>query len=156
MARAVRHSMTTYPRCPACGYSLRGNISGRCPECGLPINQELITLGNAETIFTRIRELQNGILALTGGIVALPSIILLALFMPLAILPFIPIAYGLIELSGVFAWRLRGRSTRVLQSVGHVDQKRFAFWFKSAIFAVVFGGIAGPIWFLVFLRLIGN
>jgi hypothetical protein len=23
--------------CPACGYCLDGNVSGRCPECGLPI-----------------------------------------------------------------------------------------------------------------------
>ncbi len=22
--------------CPACGYDLRGNVSGRCPECGTP------------------------------------------------------------------------------------------------------------------------
>lgn len=23
-------------RCVACGYSLRGNVSGTCPECGTP------------------------------------------------------------------------------------------------------------------------
>jgi hypothetical protein len=23
--------------CPRCGYSLRGNVSGRCPECGRPV-----------------------------------------------------------------------------------------------------------------------
>ena len=26
-------------RCVACGYNLRGNISGRCPECGRPIDR---------------------------------------------------------------------------------------------------------------------
>lgn len=25
------------PRCASCGYCLRGNISGRCPECGTPV-----------------------------------------------------------------------------------------------------------------------
>ena len=32
-----------YPRfakgmCEGCGYDLRGNVSGRCPECGLPVS----------------------------------------------------------------------------------------------------------------------
>jgi hypothetical protein len=26
--------------CQDCGYDLRGNVSGRCPECGLPIEHE--------------------------------------------------------------------------------------------------------------------
>lgn len=25
------------PICPQCGYSLRGNVSGVCPECGTPV-----------------------------------------------------------------------------------------------------------------------
>ena len=29
--------------CPACGYNLTGNVSGRCPECGAPINTEAPT-----------------------------------------------------------------------------------------------------------------
>jgi hypothetical protein len=32
--RSVRHAGG---RCAACGYDLRGNISGVCPECGTPI-----------------------------------------------------------------------------------------------------------------------
>jgi hypothetical protein len=24
-------------KCPACGYDLTGNVSGRCPECGRPV-----------------------------------------------------------------------------------------------------------------------
>jgi hypothetical protein len=27
-------------RCPACGYSLTGNTSGTCPECGTPVPKE--------------------------------------------------------------------------------------------------------------------
>ena len=27
------------PHCPACGYNLTGNISGVCPECGIPFGQ---------------------------------------------------------------------------------------------------------------------
>jgi hypothetical protein len=26
-------------RCPRCGYSLRGNVSGVCPECGTPVTR---------------------------------------------------------------------------------------------------------------------
>ena len=25
------------PKCHKCGYNLRGNVSGRCPECGQPV-----------------------------------------------------------------------------------------------------------------------
>ncbi|UCG32037.1 MAG: hypothetical protein JSU68_10270 [Phycisphaerales bacterium] len=25
------------PKCHKCGYNLRGNVSGRCPECGEPV-----------------------------------------------------------------------------------------------------------------------
>lgn len=36
-----RHARTAVQRhaneCPACGYSLTGNISGICPECGTPV-----------------------------------------------------------------------------------------------------------------------
>ncbi len=34
--RTIRRGKTRTdgPLCPRCGYSLRGNISGRCPECG--------------------------------------------------------------------------------------------------------------------------
>lgn len=28
-----------YPRCPYCLYNLRGNVSGVCPECGMPISK---------------------------------------------------------------------------------------------------------------------
>lgn len=34
----IRHhrarGSTELPACPACGYCLKGNVSGRCPECG--------------------------------------------------------------------------------------------------------------------------
>jgi hypothetical protein len=29
------------PRCTECGYSLVGNVSGRCPECGTAISKDL-------------------------------------------------------------------------------------------------------------------
>ena len=29
--------------CPACGYNLTGNISGRCPECGRPIERKNVS-----------------------------------------------------------------------------------------------------------------
>lgn len=28
--------------CPMCGYNLTGNISGRCPECGAPIDPAIM------------------------------------------------------------------------------------------------------------------
>ena len=31
---AVRADWRKHGRCPACGYSLTGNVSGVCPECG--------------------------------------------------------------------------------------------------------------------------
>lgn len=34
--RVRRRARTIWPRCSRCGYTLRGNISGRCPECGTP------------------------------------------------------------------------------------------------------------------------
>ncbi len=30
-----------FPSCVKCGYSLRGNLSGVCPECGTPIDEEV-------------------------------------------------------------------------------------------------------------------
>jgi len=27
------------PKCHKCGYNLRGNVSGRCPECGQPVSR---------------------------------------------------------------------------------------------------------------------
>jgi hypothetical protein len=36
IARVLRHRVG---RCIACGYSLTGNTSGTCPECGTPIPQ---------------------------------------------------------------------------------------------------------------------
>jgi hypothetical protein len=32
-----RHRRAARGLCPACGYSLRGNVSGVCPECGTPV-----------------------------------------------------------------------------------------------------------------------
>ncbi len=29
-------------RCQECGYDLTGNVSGKCPECGVPIPSEHI------------------------------------------------------------------------------------------------------------------
>jgi hypothetical protein len=34
-ARILRRSLSN--RCPFCGYSLTGNVSGVCPECGTPV-----------------------------------------------------------------------------------------------------------------------
>jgi hypothetical protein len=34
LARSVHPPDPDRPRCPSCGYSLKGNVSGRCPECG--------------------------------------------------------------------------------------------------------------------------
>ncbi len=31
---------TDGPACPQCGYSLRGNVSGTCPECGRPVGDK--------------------------------------------------------------------------------------------------------------------
>ena len=32
--RALRHHRQAHHQCPQCGYDLRGNVSGACPECG--------------------------------------------------------------------------------------------------------------------------
>ena len=37
MKQAVRDDRRRNNRCLACGYSLRNNSSGRCPECGRPV-----------------------------------------------------------------------------------------------------------------------
>ena len=39
-----RESLTQYRAgcCPACGYNLTANISGRCPECGTPTGQDRV------------------------------------------------------------------------------------------------------------------
>ena len=29
-----------YPHCAQCGYNLTGNVSGVCPECGTPVNED--------------------------------------------------------------------------------------------------------------------
>ena len=34
------HRPSASPRCTSCGYDLTGNISGRCPECGTPLQRE--------------------------------------------------------------------------------------------------------------------
>lgn len=45
LAEVVRHryyqsgAEAYVPLCPQCGYSLRGNVSGTCPECGTPVNR---------------------------------------------------------------------------------------------------------------------
>ena len=36
IAAPVRRACSSTPRCSACGYNLTGNVSGACPECGLP------------------------------------------------------------------------------------------------------------------------
>jgi rubrerythrin len=39
--RKQRMSAATQSPCPACGYSLVGNTSGVCPECGKPIDTKV-------------------------------------------------------------------------------------------------------------------
>ncbi|MBN2448588.1 MAG: hypothetical protein JXO22_17815 [Phycisphaerae bacterium] len=36
-AQRLRRSLAAQGRCERCGYDLTGNVSGRCPECGEPI-----------------------------------------------------------------------------------------------------------------------
>ncbi len=38
-----RRVLDETPRCDCCGYNLTGNRSGRCPECGTPIDARLLT-----------------------------------------------------------------------------------------------------------------
>jgi uncharacterized paraquat-inducible protein A len=40
MRRRERHARRTHNRCVFCGYSLTGNTSGICPECGSPVPQK--------------------------------------------------------------------------------------------------------------------
>lgn len=36
------HSTPEGLYCPECGYDLRGGLSGRCPECGLPVDEQTL------------------------------------------------------------------------------------------------------------------
>jgi uncharacterized paraquat-inducible protein A len=45
LRRAARRRRPRKPRgrqgvCSECGYDLTGNVSGRCPECGLPVSRK--------------------------------------------------------------------------------------------------------------------
>lgn len=38
----IRRTLKKLPlgHCASCGYNLTGNVSGRCPECGVPVTEE--------------------------------------------------------------------------------------------------------------------
>lgn len=38
-----RRRLAADRRCTKCGYQLKGNVSGRCPECGAPVHPEVLT-----------------------------------------------------------------------------------------------------------------
>src|SRR5206468_2345189 len=42
IARVSYRAATTEPQCARCSYSLVGNVSGICPECGTTLTDEMV------------------------------------------------------------------------------------------------------------------
>ena len=65
--------------CPACGYNLRGNTSGTCPECGVQLGLAVITVGSPKrrSITGVLEYVLVGLIALALAFVSAPFMALL-------------------------------------------------------------------------------